>query len=174
MASSSGLILGILCGLVPLLVGLRTGHLRAGFIGFLVCVFSGFGFGIFGGLAAALLATSVVMSYALAGRVDPYTSLASLDEVSFDETRGEYLLRQMAALGRGLRATGQLLLRNKAGFLGFVGVMFFVLMTAFGPLFVEYEGEANFRRRQPGASSLFQGPSQEFPLGLDWQGRSVL
>lgn len=174
MASELGLVIGVLCGLVPLVVGLRTHHLRAGLIGFVVCVFSGFGFGLGGGLLVALLATSVVMSYALAGRVDPYTSLARLEEVSFDETRGEYLLRQMAALGRGLRATGLLLLRNKAGFLGFVGVMFFVLMTAFGPLFVEYEGEANFRRRQEGASSLFQGPSQEYPLGLDWQGRSVL
>jgi peptide/nickel transport system permease protein len=26
----------------------------------------------------------------------------------------------------------------------------------------------------PGATSLFQGPSEQFPLGLDWQGRDVL
>ena len=174
MASSLGLVIGIVCGLVPLVVGIRSKHFRAGLLGFLVCVISGFGFGIIGGLAAALLATSVVMSYALADRVDPYTSLASLEDVSFDETRGEYLLRQLATLGRGLRATGKMLLRNKAGFLGFVGVLFFVLMTAFGALFVEYEGEANFNRRQEGASSLFQGPSSEYPLGLDWQGRNVL
>lgn len=169
-----GLLAGVVCGLIPLIVGLRTGHLRAGIIAFVVCVFSGYGGAIIGALIALLLSVSVVISYARAGRVDPYTSLASINEVNFEETRGEFILRQFAAFGNGLRASGRLLLRNKAGFIGFIGVAFFVLMTAFGPLFVAYEGEANFNRRQPGATSLFQGPSHEYPLGLDWQGRSVL
>ena len=174
VASPIGLVIGVVCGLVPLLVGVRTKQIRAGLLGFAVCAFSGFDCGIVGGLPIMLLATSVVVSYAYANYVDPYTSLASLEEVSFDETRGEYIVRQLAALGRALRASGRLLLHNKAGFIGFIGVAFFVLMTAFGPLFVPYEGEAQFRRRQEGATSLFQGPSQEYPLGLDWQGRSVL
>jgi peptide/nickel transport system permease protein len=83
-------------------------------------------------------------------------------------------MRQMARLGNGIRKTWQMLLRNKFGFIGFLGVMFFVGMSVFGPLFIEYDGQVRIDRRQPGATSLFQPPSQEFPLGLDWQGRDVL
>lgn len=174
VASLPGLAVGFVLGLIPLAVGWHYRRRRAGVLGFFACLFSAFGCGLAGGLPVALLATSVVISYAFANRQDPYTSLAALEEVSFDETRGEYILRQLAALGGGVRSTARMLARNKVGFIGFVGVMFFVLMSAFGPLFVEYEGKANFSRRQPGATSLFQSPSQEFPLGLDWQGRSVL
>ena len=67
-----------------------------------------------------------------------------------------------------------MLLRNKAGFIGFIGIVFFIGVSVFGPLFVPYEGQPQFSRRVPGATTLFQGPSPEFPLGLDWQGRSVL
>jgi peptide/nickel transport system permease protein len=83
-------------------------------------------------------------------------------------------MRQMAGLGTALRDTGRMLLRNKSGFIGFLGILFFVGVSVFGPLFVPYEGQPQFSRRQSGATSLFQGPSPEFPLGLDWQGRSVL
>ncbi|MFO7322471.1 MAG: ABC transporter permease [Chloroflexota bacterium] len=174
VASPTGLVIGFVLGLIPLLVGWRYRQWKWGVIGWLVCLFSSFGCGLIGGLPVAVLATSLVISYAFATREDPYTSQASLDEVTFDETWQEYLLRQMAALGHGVRTSARMLARNKVGFIGFAGVMFFVLMSAFGPLFIEYEGEANFSRRQPGASSLFQPPSAEFPLGLDWQGRSVL
>jgi peptide/nickel transport system permease protein len=174
VASPLGLLIGFLCGLVPLVIGLRSRHVRPALLGFAACLLSGFGCGLIGGLPVMFFAVCLVLSFIYANREDPYTSLASLEAVNFDETRREAALRRMASVGRGLRASWALLLRNKAGFLGFVGILFFVLMSVFGPLFIPYEGEANFRRRQPGATSLFQPPSQEYPLGLDWQGRSVL
>jgi peptide/nickel transport system permease protein len=59
--------------------------------------------------------------------------------------------------------------------MGFLGITFFILMSAFGPLFIEYDGRPHYSdRRIPGATTLFRPPSSEFPLGLDWQGRDVL
>ncbi|MBN1964557.1 MAG: ABC transporter permease [Anaerolineae bacterium] len=80
----------------------------------------------------------------------------------------------MAALGNSLRSTMRMLVRNKGGFIGFLGIMFFIVLSVFGPLFVEYDGRPHMDRLQPGANSLFQPPSEEFPLGLDWQGRDIL
>ncbi len=80
-------------------------------------------------------------------------------------------------LARIRSGSGQLvraLTRNKAGFIGFLGVMFFVLMTTIGPLFIAYEGEPRFDRLQPGARTLSAAPSAEHLLGLDYKGRDVL
>lgn len=173
-ASPLNLLLGVLSGLIPLALGLSYGRLRPGLTGFLVCVISGFGCGLLGGLPMALLMSSVVISHAYVNRQDPFTSRAALDEVTFEETPREMFMRRMASIGNTTRAFWRTLTRNKAGFVGFLGVLFFIVMTAFGPLFIKYEGEGQFKRRQPGATSLFQGPSAEFPLGLDWQGRDVL
>jgi peptide/nickel transport system permease protein len=74
----------------------------------------------------------------------------------------------------GARNVWRGLTRNKMGFLGFLGLLFFVFMMTIGPLFIPYEGENMFSRRRPGATTLYQRPSAEFPLGLDWKGRSVL
>lgn len=74
----------------------------------------------------------------------------------------------------GMRDTFKALTRNKAGFIGFLGVMFFVLLTTVGPLFVPYESGTRMDRMQPGARSLFAPPSLEHPLGLDHKGRDVL
>lgn len=174
VASPAGLMIGLLCGLVPLWIGLRAGHYRPGILGFTACVLSGFACGFLGGIPMIVLATSVVISYVYVSRQDPFTSRQSLDEVNFEETTGEYILRTMASLGRTIRAMGIGLVRNKGGFIGFLGIMFFVVMSVFGPLVVEYEGQPQMGRRTPGAMTLFQPPSQEFPLGLDWQGRDIL
>ncbi|MBI1277501.1 MAG: ABC transporter permease subunit [Anaerolineaceae bacterium] len=174
VATSTGLIIGLFFGLVPLGVALKYRKLWAGIGGYFACTLSGFACGFLGGIPMMFLTTAVVISYAYVNRQDPFTSLATLDEVSFQETNREFFMRQMATLGNGLRSTGKTLLRNKAGFIGFLGIMFFLGVSVFGPLFVPYEGQPQFNRRQPGATSLFQGPSTEFPLGLDWQGRSVL
>jgi peptide/nickel transport system permease protein len=174
VASPLNLLIGILFGLIPLGIGIYYGKLRPGITGFIVCALSGFGCGVLGGVPMALLMTAFVISHAYVNRQDPFTSRAALDDVQFDETSREYMMRQMAALGSTARSFWKTLIRNKAGFLGFLGVMFFVLMTVFGPLFIQYEGEAQFKRRAEGATSLFQGPSMEYPLGLDWQGRNVL
>ncbi|PJF21176.1 MAG: ABC transporter permease [Phototrophicales bacterium] len=80
----------------------------------------------------------------------------------------------MASLGRTIRAMSRGLLRNKGGFIGFLGIMFFVVMTVFGPLVIEYEGDIQMDRRQPGATTLLQPPSWEYPLGLDWWGRDIV
>lgn len=174
IATPGGFIVGLILGLIPLTTAIYYRKWRAGILGYIACVLSGFACGFLGGIPMVILASAVVISFAYVNRQDPFTSLARLDEVDFKETRREFFMRQMASLGNGLRATGRMLMRNKAGFIGFLGIMFFVAVSAFGPLFIKYEGQPQFQRRQPGATSLFRGPSAEFPLGLDWQGRDVL
>ncbi len=175
VASVTGLVIGVLSGLLPLVLGIRHRYYRSAIIGFVGCVFGGFAAGIWGGALMLVLMTAVVLSHIYVDREDPFTSRASIDEVDFEETTGDYIMRKMAALGRTVRASSYALVRNKAGFLGFLGLLFFFAMTAFGPLFIEYDGEPHYYDRlEPGARTLFQGPSREFPLGLDWQGRDVL
>jgi peptide/nickel transport system permease protein len=174
VATPVGFVIGLLVGLVPLTLAVHFRQWAAGFVGYLACVFSGFACGFLGGFPMMVLASAVVISYAYVNRQDPFTSLGSLDEVNFQETNREFFMRKMAGLGNSLRAMGRMLLRNKAGFIGFLGIVFFIGVSVFGPPFVPYEGQPQFNRRQPGATSLFQGPSAEYPLGLDWQGRSVL
>ena len=83
--------------------------------------------------------------------------------------------RRLASLGRTVRGASRALARNKAGFLGFLGLAFFFVLTIFGPMLIPYDGKPHYYdRRREGAISLFQGPSAEFPLGLDWQGRDIL
>ncbi len=105
---------------------------------------------------------------------DPFTSRATLAEINFEETPREAVLQRLANLGNTLRGYSSGLIRNKAGFIGFCGLLFFVLVTVFGPMFIEYDDNAHMERRTAGARSLLAPPSQEFPLGLDWQGRDVL
>jgi peptide/nickel transport system permease protein len=174
IATPVGLVIGFICGLVPLGFAIRMNQVRAGIGGLIACTLSGFACGFWGGIPMIILATGVVISYAYVNKQDPFTSLKALDEVDFKETNREFLMRQMAALGSGIRTSFRALLRNKAGFIGFLGIMFFVVMTVFGPLVIPYDGQAHMERRLPGATSLFQGPSAQFPLGLDWQGRDVL
>ncbi len=173
-ASLTGLVIGLICGLIPLLYGLNKQVIRPAIMAFIVCLFGGFAAGIFGGLLLLVFTSAVVISHVYVDRTDPFTSRASIEEVNFEESRRDYFIRRMAALGRSTRASTHALVRNKAGFLGFLGLLFFFLMTAFGPLFIEYDGSTHVERRQPGAASLYQGPSKEYPLGLDWQGRDVL
>ncbi len=174
VASLGGLLVGVIAGLIPLYVGYRYQQMRAGVGGFIGCALSGFACGFWGGIPMILLSTSIVISYAYVNKQDPFTSRASLDEVDFEESSSEFLMRQMAALGRTIRQTWRMLIRNKGGFIGFLGIMFFITMSVFGPLFIEYEGRAQMDRRQPGANSLFAPPSSEHLLGLDWQGRDIL
>ncbi len=175
VASPVGLIIGAVCGLVPLAIAIRNHTLQPGIWGFLACLVGGFACGILGGLPMIVLAVAVVISYTYTARDDPFLSRAAIDEVDFEETFGETLTRQLATLGRTIRAASRALVRNKAGFLGFIGLLFFFVMTVFGPLVIPYDGEPHYYdRRRPDAINLFQGPSAEFPLGLDWQGRDIL
>lgn len=173
-ATLTGLVIGLLCGLIPLSFGLRSRVVRPALIGFAVCAFGGFAAGLWGGLVMVLFSTAVAISHAYVDRQDPFTSRASIDDVNFEESNLDFFIRQMAALGRSTRAASYALVRNKAGFLGFLGLLFFFLMTVFGPLIIEYDGGTHMERRRPGAATLYDGPSKEFPLGLDWAGRDVL
>lgn len=169
-----GFIWGVVFGLVPLVLGLRWRIIGWGIGSLLLTALVGFALGLFGALPIAFVMTGVVVSFAYVDREDPFTSRKGLDEVDFEEGNADFALRQMAGIGRATRISFRALVRNVAGFIGFLGIVFFISMTAFGPLLIEYEGEARIDRRQENARTLFQGPSAEFPLGLDWQGRDVL
>ena len=174
-ATWTGVLIGLLCSVSPVVIALQHRLYRAAVMSLVVCVIGGFSAGIWGGALMWLLMSAVVISYAYVDREDPFTSRASIDEVDFSESNWDFFLRKMAALGRTVRASAWALVRNKAGFLGFLGLVFFFVMIVFGPLFIEYDGQPHYYDRlKPGAKTLFQGPSKEFPLGLDWQGRDVL
>ncbi len=175
VASLTGLIIGALCGLVPLAVAIRKRTLRPGILGFVACLFSGFACNVLGGLPMIVLAVAVVISYTYTDKDDPFLSRARLEDVDFEETFGAMVTRRLASLGRTIRGASRALVRNKAGFLGFLGLVFFFVLTVFGPMLIPYDGKPHYYdRRREGAISLFQGPSAEFPLGLDWQGRDIL
>ena len=175
ITSPIGLLIGALCGLAPLIIALRNHTLGPGVRGFLACLVSGFSCGILGGLPMIVFTVAYVLSYTYTAKDDPFLSRAAIEEVDFSETFAEMLTRRLAALGRTIRLAIRALVRNKAGFLGFLGLLFFFVLTVFGPLLIEYDGKPHYYDRlRPGASSLFQGPSWEFPLGLDWQGRDIL
>jgi peptide/nickel transport system permease protein len=175
VASSTGLIIGALCGLAPLAIAIRNRTLRPGIIGFVACLFSGFVCNVLGGLPMIVLTIAVVISYTYTDKEDPFLSRARIEDVNFEETFGAMLTRRLASLGRSIRSASRALIRNKAGFLGFLGLAFFFVLTVIGPMVIPYDGQPHYYDRlQPGAISLFQGPSKEFPLGLDWQGRDIL
>lgn len=174
VASPAGLLIGLILGLIPLGVGIYYRQIRAGISGFIACTLTGFGCGLLGGVPMVVLTYAVVISYAYVNRQDPFTSRMALSEVNFDETRFERFQRIMARLGQRVRTSSRALTRNKAGFIGFLGIAFFVLVTIFGPLFIRYEGEAHLERRAEGSRVLVAPPSYEHPLGLDWKGRDVL
>ncbi|MDX1995223.1 MAG: ABC transporter permease [bacterium] len=175
VATPVGLLIGIVCGFVPLIIGIRQKQYVPALLGWVACALSGFACGWLGGLPMIVLATSVVISYSHTVKSDPFLSREALENIDFTETTAERIVRQMAALGRTIRGAMRALLRNKAGFLGFIGMMFFFLMTVFGPTLIPYDGQAHFYDRLlPGAQTLFRPPSWEFPLGLDYQGRDIL
>ena len=174
-ATLTGLIIGLVCSVIPLALAVRNRLWRQAVISVIACGIGGFSAGLWGGVLMIVLTSAVVLSYAYVDREDPFTSRASIDEVNFEESDLDFLIRRMAALGRTVRAASHALVRNKAGFIGFLGLLFFFVMTVFGPLFIDYDGEPHYYDRlEPGARTLYQGPSNEFLLGLDWQGRDVL
>lgn len=167
-------VLGILSGLVPLYMGIRSKNFTPAIISFVLCGLAGLMLGIVGILAALFFMIAVMISYTYTDAQDPFLSRAALEDVNFDETTQQFIIRTMAGIGHNLRTLIQMLMRNKTGFVGFLGLIFFLGMVTIGPLFIEYEGKPQMQRREPGANSLFQAPSEKFPLGLDWQGRDIL
>jgi peptide/nickel transport system permease protein len=172
--NETGTLIGLICGVIPFIMGLRARHFLPAIISLFICAASGFIFGFPGSLVALFLMVSLIISYTYTNEQDPFLSRKSIEEVDFNETNVEFVIRQMAGLGRNLRWLGRALWRNKSGFVGFLGLVFFLLMVTVGTRIVDYEGDTQIQRRRPGANSLFQPPSDEFPLGLDWKGRDIL
>ncbi|MFN8530150.1 MAG: hypothetical protein U0670_16245, partial [Anaerolineae bacterium] len=113
-ATPTGLILGCIFGLAPLIIAFRAKHYRAGILGFIACALSGFGCGLLGGLLMIFIATSVVFSYVYVNRQDPFVMLQSTNGEVFQETRREIVIRMLARIGDNVRASGAALIRNKA------------------------------------------------------------
>ncbi len=63
--------------------------------------------------------------------------------------------------------TFRMLRRNRGGFIGFLLVVLTLLISFVGPLFIELDTANRI-------SQVFAPASREFPLGTDFQGRSVL
>lgn len=174
IGTTLGLILGAVCGLVPLYMGFQAKKYIPAIVAFATCTASGLGLGILGAAVALFFMVALMISYTYTDAQDPFLSRKAIEEVDFNETTAQYLTRRMAYIGNSIQWIGESLWRNKSGFVGFVGLVFFLLMVTFGTLIVEYEGRPQLDRRTPGANSLFAPPSDEFPLGLDWQGRDIL
>lgn len=60
----------------------------------------------------------------------------------------------------------KLLLRNRVGFIGLLGLVFFVLMAFVGPLLIKLDDEAH-------VTQIYQPPSAEHWFGTDRQGRDT-
>ena len=122
-----GLFLGLAFGLVPMLWAGKYQRYKLATWTLLASALGGFMFGIAGAIMTALLCLTIVISYTYINQQDPFATRAtSLDDVTFDETRFQYFQRQMAGVGSWLRGTARMLVQNKGGFIGFIGIMFFV------------------------------------------------
>ena len=72
----------------------------------------------------------------------------------------------METLGLSLRRTWRLLTYNKMGFLGLLGVVFFILLSFVGPYIVPLDTKTK-------VDKIYQPPSAEFWLGTDSEGRDI-
>jgi peptide/nickel transport system permease protein len=174
-------ITGTLFALLPFVWGIRFRRLEVGSFAAIVAGLFGFALGWLFGLILLFFIMAVVISFTHHDKTDPFTSRASLEEVNFEESRSDYILRSMGNIGRFLREAWLTLLRNKGGFLGFLGLLFFILLSTVGPYFVAYDGKAHTDRLLAGHTSLFREPcinllgcqDEQFLLGLDFQGRDI-
>ena len=66
-----------------------------------------------------------------------------------------------------LRVARRALWRNKAGLIGFIGLIFFLLLTFVAPTFIPFDSTVRVTR-------VYEPPSVEFPLGTNNQGQSIL
>ena len=66
----------------------------------------------------------------------------------------------LASFWHSLKTTLKLIAHNKVGFLGFLGVLFFVLLSFVGPLFIPLGRGAK-------VDQIYAAPSLQHPLGTD-------
>lgn len=82
-------------------------------------------------------------------------------------TRSPVLIQQFFhKAASGFKIAGRALWRNKAGFVGFVGLSFYLILTFIGPLLIPFDTEVRTTR-------IYEFPSAEFPLGTNNQGQSI-
>jgi peptide/nickel transport system permease protein len=70
----------------------------------------------------------------------------------------------MAGFWSSLKTTLRIMTRNKVGFVGFLGVIFFVLMSFIGPYFIPYDNTTK-------VDQIYAPISWQHPLGTDFSGR---
>jgi peptide/nickel transport system permease protein len=70
------------------------------------------------------------------------------------------------AISFNLRLVGRALWRNKVGFVGFLGVVFFLSLTFIGPLFIPFDTAVR-------VDQIYKPPSAEFILGTNNQGQDI-
>ncbi len=83
------------------------------------------------------------------------------DSINYEQ--GDSLLN---SAWKGLRLSVRLLAYNKVGFIGFLVVLFMVLLSYAGPLIVELDTKTKIDR-------IYITPTLEHPLGTDHQGRDI-
>lgn len=76
-------------------------------------------------------------------------------------------LRKFSLILGSLKDTFRLLKRNKVGFIGFLVLVFIILMSFIGPYIVPFDTTSRLDK-------IYVKPSWEHPLGTDSQGRDVL
>jgi len=82
---------------------------------------------------------------------------------SINYEQGDSLLN---SAWKGLRLSVRLLAYNKVGFIGFLVVVFMVLLSYAGPLLIELDTKTKIDR-------IYITPTLEHPLGTDHQGRDI-
>ena len=82
---------------------------------------------------------------------------------SINYQQGDSLL---VSAWKGLRLSVRLLAYNRVGFIGFLVVLFMVLLSYAGPLIIELDTKTKIDR-------IYITPTLEHPLGTDHQGRDI-
>mgnify|MGYP000953007412 CR=1 FL=1 len=73
----------------------------------------------------------------------------------------------LASFWHSLKTTLRLITHNKVGFIGFLGVLFFVILSFVGPMFIPLDKTTK-------VDQIYARPSLEHLLGTDFAGRDVL
>ena len=72
----------------------------------------------------------------------------------------------MSSIWQNVRTTFRLLTYNKVGFIGLLGVIFFILLSFVGPYIVPLDTQTK-------VDKIYMQPSSEFWLGTDSEGRDI-
>lgn len=168
--TNPGFIPGAVCGALLIVVALRYQQTAAGAFSFLVCVAFGLAAGFLGSYSLAIMLVLCLILCYVYIRDRQFAALRrGLGFLQENESNNP-----LVRLWFGIRPVFSALVRNSAGMIGFLGLIYFLVLTLVAPLQIEYDGKVHRERLRPGARSLFQAPNEEFPLGLDWQGRDIL